>query len=192
MSSRPPARQLPWTCATTGFRSCQSVNQSRMHARENWSVQSSRCWIGDPARVVAPRLDVARHLQVVAGAERLARALEQDQRHVRVLFGTPHRGHDVGAELEAQRVVDLGAVQRDDRDAVVDVVEDRLVFLGFGISHARYLLTRPCRGSARGSRAGSLAGRRRSACRPDSRRGRARAGPRRGGSRSRTPGARCR
>ncbi len=79
-------------------------------------------------RVVAHRLPGHRlvglvrvlgvELQVVAGAERAASALQHDRVHTRVVVGGGDGGLDLGGHAVVDRVEPLGAVERDRRDAL--------------------------------------------------------------------------
>ena len=66
-------------------------------------------------------------LDVTAAAEGLPRAGEDDAAHRRVLVHLEHRVEELAGQREAQRVVGVGPVQRDGRDALGHVEGDRLV-----------------------------------------------------------------
>ena len=68
--------------------------------------------------------------EVIAGAERAARAADHDHLHLRVEHGLLDRGLDLLGHRQHDRVQPLGAVERDRRHRGVDAVEDR--FVGHG------------------------------------------------------------
>ena len=77
----------------------------------------------------------ARSGLVVAGAEGAAGAGEDDHPHGAVGIGLVEGTVQLGFEIVGERVHPLGAIERDGRDAVLDLVEQ---ILG---SHCRFFLS---------------------------------------------------
>ena len=110
-SSQPPPRANPLTAATVGFAKASIDVEGPLHLRREPGVQVVVAQLGD----------------VRTGDEGLvARAGEGDEPDVVALAQVGQHVAELGQHLPAQRVADLGPVDRDDGEPVVDLDRERL------------------------------------------------------------------
>ncbi len=108
--SVPPPTQKPWTWAITGL----GERQRAMYVSATNPCIRRRSAMGSPGPAGSPLLhDLRAPADVVAGAERAARAAQPDHPDRGVGVGLRERGADVLRELGGDRVEPLRPVQRE-------------------------------------------------------------------------------